>query len=204
MLRVGLTGGIGSGKSAVSALFVAKGAVLVDADLNARAVVAKGTPGLAAVVAEFGEEVLTADGELDRPKLGAIVFADPDKLAKLNAIVHPLVGAESARQIAAAEASGAPVLIHDVPLLVENNLQGMYDAVVVVAASPETQLDRLTRLRGMSAKDAQARIDAQAPLADKLAAATYVIENDGPIEALPAQVDRVWRALLTAAEATEG
>jgi dephospho-CoA kinase len=204
VLRVGLTGGIGSGKSAVSALFVQHGAVLVDADLNARAVVAKGTPGLAAVITEFGPQVLRADGELDREALGRIVFADPEKLARLNAIVHPLVGAESARQIAAAEASGAPVLIHDVPLLVENNLQGMYDAVVVVAASPATQLDRLTRLRGMAPADAQARIDAQAPLADKLNAATYVIENDGPIEALPAQVDRVWRALLTAVEGREG
>jgi dephospho-CoA kinase len=200
VLRVGLTGGIGSGKSAVSALFVELGAVLVDADLNARAVVAKGTPGLAAVVAEFGDGILRPDGELDREALGRIVFADPAKLAALNAIVHPLVGEESARQIAAAEATGAPVLIHDVPLLVENDLQGRYDAVVVVAASPETQLDRLTRLRGMSREDAQARIDAQAPLQDKIAAATYVIDNDGPIEDLPAQVERVWRALLTTPE----
>jgi dephospho-CoA kinase len=199
VLKVGLTGGIGSGKSAVSALFVERGAVLVDADLNARAVVAVGTPGLAAV-AQFGDRILRPDGELDREALGRIVFADADQLAKLNAIVHPLVGEESARQIAAAEASGAPVLIHDVPLLVENNLQGSYDAVVVVAASPATQLDRLTRLRGMAKEDAQARIDAQAPLAAKLAAATYVINNDGPIEELPAQVDRVWRALLTAVE----
>jgi dephospho-CoA kinase len=204
MLRVGLTGGIGSGKSAVSALFVERGAALVDADVNARAVVAKGTPGLAAVVQQFGEDILRADGELDREALGRIVFADPDQLATLNAIVHPLVGEESARQIALAEASGAPVLIHDVPLLVENNLQDRYDAVVVVAASPQTQLDRLTRLRGMSRRDAEARIAAQATLADKLAAATYVISNDGPLEELPPQVDRVWRALLTAKEATEG
>jgi dephospho-CoA kinase len=204
MLRVGLTGGIGSGKSAVSALFQARGAALVDADVNARAVVAKGTPGLAAVVAAFGDEILQAGGELDREALGRIVFADPDQLARLNAIVHPLVGEESARQIALAEASGAPVLIHDVPLLVENNLQDRYDAVVVVAASPETQVERLTRLRGMSRQDAEARIAAQASLADKLAAATYVISNDGPLEELPPQVDRVWRALLTAKEATEG
>ena len=201
---MGLTGGIGSGKSAVSALLVQHGAVLVDADQNARAVVAKGTPGHAAVVAEFGEGVLRPDGELDREALGRIVFADPEKLARLNAIVHPLVGEESARQIAAAEASGAPVLIHDVPLLVENNLQSLYDAVLVVAASPQTQLDRLTRLRGMTEQDAQARIDAQAPLAAKLAAATYVIDNDGPLEALGPQVDRIWRALLTAAEGREG
>jgi dephospho-CoA kinase len=203
MLRVGLTGGIGSGKSVVSAMLVERGAVLVDADLNARAVLAEGTPGLAAVVAEFGTEVLRPDGKLDRPKLGAIVFADPDKLARLNAIVHPLVGEVSARQTAAAQANGAAVLVHDVPLLVENKLQGLYDAVIVVAASPTTQLDRLTRLRGMSEEDARARIVAQAPLADKIAAATYVIDNDGPLEALAGQVDRVWRALLTAAKAME-
>jgi dephospho-CoA kinase len=201
---VGLTGGIGSGKSAVSALFVERGAVLVDADVNARAVVAKGTPGLAAVVAQFGPEILRPDGELDREALGRIVFADPDQLAALNAIVHPLVGEESARQIAAAEASGAPVLIHDVPLLVENNLQDVYDAVVVVAADPPTQFDRLTRLRGMTPEDAQARIDAQAPLEDKIAAATYVITNDGPIDQLAPQVDRVWRALLTDVEGRKG
>lgn len=204
MLRVGLTGGIGSGKSAVSALLVERGAVLVDADVNARTVVAKGTPGLAAVVEAFGEGILLPDGELDRAAVGRIVFADPDKLAQLNAIVHPLVGEESARQTAEAEASGASVLVHDVPLLVENGLQDRYDAVIVVAADPHTQLDRLTRLRGMTPADAQARVDAQAPLADKLAAATYVITNDGPIEALAGQVDRVWRALLTLAEARKG
>lgn len=204
MLRVGLTGGIGSGKSAVAKLFVQRGAVLVDADLNARAVVAKGTPGLAAVVREFGDEILRPDGELDREALGRIVFADAEKLATLNAIVHPLVGEESARQIAAAEASGATVLIHDVPLLVENGLQARYDAVVVVAASPQTQLHRLTTLRGMSREHAQARIDAQAPLADKLAAASYVVDNDGPIEELAGQVDRIWRALLTGPQGREG
>jgi dephospho-CoA kinase len=201
---VGLTGGIGSGKSAVSARFATRGAAVVDADQNARAVVAKGTPGLAAVVAEFGEGVLGPDGELDRPRLGRIVFGDPEKLAKLNAIVHPLVGEESARQVALAETSGAKVLIHDIPLLVESGMQGAFDAVVVVAASPQTQLDRLTRLRGMTSEDAQARIAAQAPLADKLAAATYVIENDGPLEALEPQVGRVWVSLLAAAEASEG
>ena len=204
MLRVGLTGGIGSGKSAVAELFVERGAVLVDADRNARTVVAKGTPGLAAIVAEFGPDVLRSDGELDRAALGRIVFADPHKLARLNAIVHPLVGEESARQVAEAEASGAAVLIHDVPLLVESNLQSTYDAVVVVAADPEAQLDRLTRLRGMTAADAQARIDAQAPLADKLAVATYVINNDGPVEDLAVQVDQVWRALLTTVEGRKG
>ena len=203
MLTVGLTGGIGSGKSAVSALLVARGAALVDADANARIVVAPGTPGLAAVIAEFGQDLLLPDGSLDREALGRIVFGDPDKLARLNAIVHPLIGQESARQVAAAEQAGATVLVHDVPLLVENGLQGLYDAVVVVAASPETQLDRLVRLRHMTEADARARIAAQAPLVDKLAVATYVIDNDGPLSALEPQVDRVWYALVAAAEARE-
>ena len=200
MLRVGLTGGIGSGKSEVSRLFVAHGAALVDADVNARVVVAKGTPGLQQVVEAFGAGILDPDGELDRPALGAIVFADPDKLATLNAIVHPLVAEESARQTAEAEVSGALVLIHDVPLLVENGLQSRYDAVVVVAASPAPQVQRLMENRGMTEQDARARIAAQAPLADKVAVASYVIDNNGPLEALAPQVDRVWAALLATAK----
>jgi len=195
VLTVGLTGGIGSGKSAVSALLVAHGAVLVDADLNARAVVARGTPGLAAVLEEFGPQVLTPEGDLDREALGRIVFGDPDRLARLNAIVHPLVGAEAARQTEHAREAGATVLVHDVPLLVENGLQDLYDVVVVVSASPQTQLDRLTGLRGMSTEDAHARIAAQAPLAAKLAVADYVIDNDGPQADLAPQVDRLWEQL---------
>lgn len=203
VLTVGLTGGIGSGKSAVSALLAARGAVLVDADANARVVVAPGTPGLAAVLAEFGDHLRLPDGSLDREALGRIVFTDRAALARLNAIVHPLIGEESARQVAAAEHSGAKVLVHDVPLLVENGLAGLYDVVVVVAASPETQLDRLVRLRGMTEEDASARIAAQAPLADKLAVATYVLDNDGPLAALEPQVEQVWQALLAAAAARE-
>jgi dephospho-CoA kinase len=191
-----LTGGIGSGKSSVSALLAEHGAVIIDADLNARAVVAKGTPGLQAVLDAFGHDLLRTDGELDREALGRIVFADPAQLARLNGIVHPRIGELTAAQTAAAEASDAPVVVFDVPLLVENNLQGMYDAVVVVAASPETQLSRLTQQRGMTEADARARIAAQAPLADKLAAATYVIDNDGPREELAPQVDRLWATLL--------
>ena len=199
MLRVGLTGGIGSGKSSVSALLADHGAVIIDADLNARAVVAKGTPGLRAVIDAFGEQLLRPDGELDREALGRIVFADPDKLASLNAIVHPLIGELTAAQTRAAEVADAPVVIFDVPLLVENHLEGMYDAVVVVAAPPETQLRRLTEQRGMTEADAKARIAAQAPLEAKLAAATYVIDNDGPREALAPQVDQLWRQLLAVA-----
>jgi dephospho-CoA kinase len=195
---VGLTGGIGSGKSAVSRLLARHGAVVVDADVIARDVVEPGTPGLAAVVAEFGAEVLRPDGTLDREALGRRVFADPAALARLNAIVHPLVGEEAARQLEAAERAGAPVVVHDVPLLVENGLQDRYDDVVVVAASPQTQLDRLVRLRGMDEEAARARLAAQAPLADKLAVATYVIDNDGPLADLAPQVERVWQALVAA------
>ncbi len=197
MLTVGLTGGIGSGKSAVSRLLAEHGAVVVDADLVAREVVAPGSPGLARVVGRFGAEVLQQDGALDRAALGARVFADPVELQALNAIVHPLVGERTAELLEQARASGAQVVVHDVPLLVENSLTGMYDAVVVVAATPETQLDRLVRLRGMAEQEARQRIAAQAPLADKLAVATHVVSNDGPLQELAPQVDRLWHDLTS-------
>ncbi|MEU8888286.1 dephospho-CoA kinase [Streptomyces sp. NPDC048442] len=193
MLRVGLTGGIGAGKSEVSRLLASYGAVVVDADKIAREVVEPGTPGLDAVVAAFGEGVLAADGTLDRPALGAIVFADPEKLKTLNAIVHPLVGARSA-ELAGAAAADA-VVVHDVPLLTENGLASLYDLVVVVDASPETQLDRLVRLRGTSEADARGRMAAQATREQRLAVADLVIDNDGPLEALEPQVRKVWREL---------
>jgi dephospho-CoA kinase len=193
MLKVGLTGGIGAGKSEVSRLLVEHGAVLIDADRIAREVVAPGTPGLAAVVDAFGEEVLTADGDLDRPKLASIVFADPRKLAVLNSIVHPLVGARS-RELEAA-ASDDAVVVHDVPLLAENGLATLYDLVIVVDASPETQLDRLVRLRGMSEEDARARMAAQAPRDKRLEIADVVIDNDVPLEDLKARVREVWADL---------
>ena len=202
MLKVGLTGGIGSGKSAVAALLAEHGAVIIDADQNARAVVAKGTPGLQQVVEAFGPEVLRPDGELDREAVGRIVFSDPEQLARLNAIVHPLIAERTVQQTADAVASGATIVVYDVPLLVENGLQGMYDVVLVVAAQPTTQLERLTQQRGMAEADARARIAAQAPLEDKVAVATHVIDNDGPREALAPQVDRIWAALLAVTEAT--
>lgn len=198
---MGLTGGIGSGKSTVIEQLAESGAVVVDADLVARQVVGAGSPGLAAVLGEFGEDLLRPDGTLDREALGRRVFPDPAALTRLNAIVHPLIGARSAELFAEAEAAGAPVLVHDVPLLVENGLAPLYDAVVVVAVSPRTQLDRLVRLRGMAGEDAQARIAAQAPLADKIAVAGHVIYNDGPVEDLREQVDRVWRKLCEQAGA---
>ncbi|MFI6050190.1 dephospho-CoA kinase [Streptomyces violascens] len=199
MLKVGLTGGIGAGKSEVSRLLVSCGAVLIDADRIAREIVEPGTPGLAAVVEAFGPGILSADGTLDRPRLGGIVFSDPEKLATLNKIVHPLVGARSAEL----ESTAGPdsVVIHDVPLLTENGLAPLYDLVVVVDAAPETQLDRLVRLRGMTPEEARARMAAQADRAQRLAVADLVIDNDGPLESLEPQVRKVWEELVARAAA---
>ncbi|WOX25023.1 dephospho-CoA kinase [Streptomyces solicathayae] len=193
MLKVGLTGGIGAGKSEVSRLFVSYGAVLIDADKIAREVVEPGTPGLAAIVEAFGEGVLTAEGTLDRPKLGSLVFADAERLATLNAIVHPLVGARSAEleRLAGPE----DVVVHDVPLLAENGLAPLYDLVVVVDASAGTRLDRLVRIRGMSEEEARNRMAAQATAEQRRAVADLVIDNDGPLDALEPQVRKVWEQL---------
>ncbi|CDR11627.1 dephospho-CoA kinase [Streptomyces iranensis] len=202
MLNLGLTGGIGAGKSEVSRILTSLGAVLIDSDRIAREVVEPGTPGLAAVVAEFGPEVLTADGRLDRPRLGGIVFNDLQRLSALNAIIHPLVRDRSA-ELQSAAAPDA-VVVHDVPLLAENKLAPLYDLVMVVDATPETQLDRLVRLRGMAEDEARARMAAQATRAERLAIADVVIDNDGPIEALEPQVGKVWADLVRRAAATEG
>jgi len=199
MLTVGLTGGIGAGKSEVARLLASYGAVLVDSDVIAREVVEPGTEGLAAVVAEFGEQILTADGRLDRPKLGAVVFADDQRRAALNAIVHPLVGRRAAelRQAAGPDA----IVVHDVPLLTENGLAPMYDLVIVVDADPATQLDRLVRLRGMTKDEARARIAAQATREQRLAIADVVIDNGGPLERLEPRVRAVWERLRERAAA---
>ncbi|MGW1602381.1 dephospho-CoA kinase [Streptomyces eurythermus] len=190
MLTVGLTGGIGAGKSEVSRLLVEHGAVLIDSDRIAREVVAPGTPGLAAVVDAFGPDVLAADGGLDRPRLGSIVFADPEKLAVLNSIVHPLVRDRS-RELESAVPEDA-VVVHDVPLLTENGLAPLYDVVIVVDASPRTQLDRLVRLRGMTEEDARARMAAQATREQRREIADIVIDNDVPLDALRKRVAEVW------------
>ncbi|WPP29249.1 dephospho-CoA kinase [Streptomyces sp. CL7] len=194
MLTVGLTGGIGAGKSEVSRLLVERGAVLIDADRIAREVVEPGTPGLAVVVEAFGEEILAEDGSLDRPRLGALVFSDPEKLATLNSIVHPLVGARS-RELEEAAPEDA-VVVHDVPLLTENGLAPLYDVVIVVDASPGTQLDRLVRLRGMSEEDARARMAAQATREQRRAVADIVIDNDVPLDALERRAEEVWADLV--------
>jgi len=193
VLRVGLTGGIGAGKSEVSRRLGAQGAVIVDADLIAREVVAPGTDGLAEIVEAFGAGVLTPDGALDRVRLGDIVFADPDKLARLNAIVHPRVGARM-RELEENAGQGV-VVVHDVPLITENGLAGGYDAVVVVDVPPRVQLDRLVRLRGMSREQAEARMAAQASREDRLAIATIVVDNSGSLAELDRQVGELWAEL---------
>ena len=189
MLRIGLTGGIGSGKSTVAALLADHGARVVDADRIAREVVEPGTPGLAAVVAEFGDGVLAADGSLDRAALAGIVFADPAARARLDAVVHPLVRARAAEAVAAAPPDA--VVVQDVPLLVETGQAGSYDLVLVVETDPEVRVRRLVE-RGLSADDARARIASQATDEQRRAVADVVLRNDGDRAGLAAQVDRFW------------
>jgi dephospho-CoA kinase len=189
VLRIGLTGGIGSGKSTVAALLAERGALVVDADRIARQVVEPGTPGLAAVVAEFGEEVLAPDGSLDRPALASVVFADPAARARLDAVVHPLVRARSAEVVATAPADA--VVVNDVPLLVETGQAGSYDLVLVVEADPATRVQRLVA-RGLTADDARARIASQATDEQRRAVADVVLRNDGDRAELAAQVERFW------------
>lgn len=201
MLRIGLTGGIGAGKSTVARELERLGAVVIDADVIAREVVEAGTPGLAAVVAEFGEGVLTADGALDRPVLGRVVFSDPAARSRLEAVVHPLIAAETSRRVAAQPADA--VVVHDVPLLVENRLAGNYDLVVVVGADEDVRLDRLVRERGMAREDALARIRAQASDADRRAVADVWLDNSATPDDLRAQVTRLWEERVAPASRAE-
>jgi dephospho-CoA kinase len=191
---VGLTGGIGSGKSAVAQRLAQLGAVVIDSDALAREVVEPGTAGLDAVVAEFGPDVLRPDGALDRPALGRIVFGDPSARARLERIVHPLVRARSAEIVTSADP--AAVIVNDVPLLVENNLQVAYEIVIVVEAAESARVARLVADRGMTESDAHARIAAQATDEQRRAVADVVITNDGTRDQLNDQVDAVWRDRL--------
>lgn len=194
MLRVGLTGGIGAGKSAVAKRLAERGAVIIDADRLAREVVAAGTDGLAEVVAAFGPEVLGADGELDRPALGQRVFTDEAARKQLEAIIHPRVRARTAELTAGAPADA--VVVNDVPLLVETGLSPAYHLVLVVSASEPTRTRRLIETRGMTAGQAADRISAQADDAHRQAAADVVIDNNAGLAELDAQVDRLWRERL--------
>lgn len=193
MLRVGLTGGIASGKTAVSDLLAEHGAVVIDADVLAREVVEPGTPGLAAVVQRFGREVLTEDGQLDRPALGQIVFADAAARRDLEAIIHPAVRARAA----AIEAAAAPdaVVVHVIPLLVETGQHDDFDVLVVVDVEPELQLSRLQDRNGLDPAAAQARVAAQASRQERLRVAHVVLDNSTTRAELSQQVDRLWHDL---------
>jgi dephospho-CoA kinase len=195
---IGLTGGIASGKSTVAAGFRALGAPLVDADELARRVVAPGEPALAEIALRFGPEVIASDGTLDRKRLGAIVFADPLARRALEAITHPRIAALGRGELARLAAEGHQVAIYEAALIVENRLEDGMDGLIVVSAPPAVQLARLMARDGVDQETAQARIAAQLPLADKVAAADWVIDNGGDREATAAQVAALWKQLQEA------
>ena len=194
MLLVGVTGGIGSGKSTVARLLEKRGAVDFDADLLAREAVAPGTPGHAAVIERFGADVLAPGGELDREALASIVFADPSARRDLEQIVHPEVrrlfaeGSEAYRDT-------DRVVVFSAPLLVESGMHTAFEILVVVSATVATQIERLMRQRGMSETSIRARIDAQAPFEDKAAVADFIVDNEGTLDELESQVERLWNDL---------
>ncbi len=190
MTRVGLTGGVASGKSTVSAMLADLGAVVIDADALAREVVAGGTPGLAAVVAEFGEDLLGPDGELDRAAMGRLVFGDEAARKKLEAIVHPLVF-QRIVELEESAPEGA-VVVHDIPLLAESGRADSFDAVIVVDAPHALQVERMTKDRGWTTEESESRIAAQSSREDRLAVATHVIENTGSREDLRMRVAEVF------------
>jgi dephospho-CoA kinase len=199
-LRIGLTGGIASGKSTVSAMLRELGAVVIDADQLAREVVAKGTPGLAAVVEEFGPGLLTPDGDLDRAAMGDLVFSDQSARKRLEAIVHPLVF-ERIVDLETHAPEGS-VIVHDIPLLAESGRaaapdRGGFDAVIVVDAPQDVQVARMVRDRGWTEAEALSRIAAQATAEDRRAIATYLVDNTGSLEDLRAEVEKIYAALTT-------
>ena len=199
MLHVGLTGGVASGKSLAASTLASLGAVVIDADLLAREVVEPGTPGLAAVVEAFGEQVLAADGSLNRPKLGALVFSDEAARAKLNSIVHPLVREEAAKVRAAAGQSA--IVVEDIPLLVETKQQERFDAVVVVQAEHDERIRRMMQDRGWSREDALARMAAQATDEQRAAVADFVLDNSGTRQEMIDQVHALYQQLESRREA---
>ncbi|AVM00923.1 dephospho-CoA kinase [Gordonia iterans] len=194
MIKVGLTGGIGAGKSTVARTFVEQGAYLVDSDAIAREVVAPGSAGLAALVEAFGPEILDDHGALDRAALAARAFTDAQSTQKLNAVTHPLIGARTAELFAAAPDDA--IILHDVPLLVENGMAPLYDAVVVVHTDADVRLDRLVQHRGMDREDARQRIDKQATDEQRREVADIWLVNHGSPEELAAEALRVWNEEL--------
>ena len=197
MIRVGLTGGIGSGKSTVAQMLQAHGAVVIDADAISRELVEPGEPALHALVHEFGDAIIAADGSLLRGTLAAIAFSTPDGTARLNAIMHPLIAAESRRRIERAAQDGAEIVVYDMPLLLETGQRNLVDLVVVVDVPVETQARRAVDLRGLDEADVRRRIEVQADRSERLAAADVVIDNSGSVERTREQVDALW-ARLTA------
>ncbi len=202
MIVVGLTGGIGSGKSTVSERLAAKGAVIVDADRIARDLQHPGSPVLVAMAERFGPEIVGADGSLNRAAVASIVFNDAEALADLNAIVHPAMQAEIESQITAHRGSERVVIL-DFPLLTENPRPGL-TAIIVVDVDPELAIERLVEQRGMDRNDARARVASQASRGDRLATASHVIDNSGDLGALQDRIDTVWLELLELERAARG
>ncbi len=200
-MRIGLTGGIASGKSTAAREFARLGAVLIDADVVAREVVEPGTEGLARLVAYFGERILRPDGRLNRAELGRIVYGDEAARSQLNSIVHPLVRARR-EQLEAAAPDGA-IVMHDIPLLVETGQQDDFDAVIVVDVPIDIQIERIVKRDGLSREDALNRVAAQASREERLRAATYVIDSSGPKQQTYAQIAEIWDELNARRETSD-
>lgn len=197
MLRIGLTGGIGSGKSTVADLLSSEGFLIIDADQIARDIVEPGQPALAELVEAFGEDILNADGTLDRPGLAAKAFVDSERTALLNSITHPRIAEETARRFAEAEANGTKVAVYDMPLLVDKGLDRKMDLVVVVDVDEEERVRRLVEKRGLAEDDVRRRIASQVPDEIRLKAADIVIDNNGAIEDLRPQADKLIAEILS-------
>jgi dephospho-CoA kinase len=197
MRVIGLTGGIASGKSTAARTLTELGARVVDADQVARDIVAPGQPALAEIVRTFGREMLQPDGALDRKKLGAVIFADAEKRGALNAITHPRIAMETQARLGTLRQQGVPVAIYEAALLVENGVHKALDGLLVVACDEATQLRRLVERDGYSEAEARARIATQAPMADKIAAATWVVDTSGPLADTTKQLARVWEEILS-------
>jgi dephospho-CoA kinase len=196
MYLVGLTGGIASGKSYVASLLAEHGASTIDADDVARQVVAPGTAGLAEVVEAFGDEVILATGELDRQKLGGIVFSNPERRLQLESILHPLIKIRTTELI---NSQTSAIVVYSVPLLVEANVDYPFDTVITVEAGADNQVERLVRSRSLSEEEARKRVSAQTTASNRKARADYVIDSSGTKEQTKQQVDIVWRQLVKAA-----